>query len=170
MLEDSAGYWLGVRSHTILLLSGSRVWWDMAPETATNTSNPWFNRLETSSAYAHIPLRLALAAVFGFHGIDKLANGVPAFAEMMGLPILVGWLVALGEVGIAIGAIVGGFSHLQNSDTITRVSGALTMVLMAGAVAMMHWENGWHFMQNGMEFQVTLFLLGLYFVLRGNRN
>ncbi len=143
----------------------------MAPETAkqSTTSNAWFDWVETSTVYAHFPLRIALAAVFGFHAIDKFSNGVPAFADMMGLPVFAGWLVAVAELGIAIGAVYGAFGRFPNSDTVTRVVGALTMLIMFGAIGMMHFENGWHFMQNGMEFQFTLLMIGLYFVLRGNR-
>ncbi len=141
----------------------------MVPETTTRVSNPLLGWTTAASAYAQVPLRLALAAVFGFHAIDKFAGGVPAFAEMMGLPLAMGWLVALAELAIAVGIVVGAFPRVPNADIVTRVAGALTMVVMAGAIVTMHWGNGWHFMQNGMEFQVTLGLLGLYFVLRGTR-
>lgn len=140
----------------------------MAPETA-NTSNAWFDWTETSTVYAHFPLRLALAAVFGFHSIDKFVNGVPAFADAMGLPLFAGWLVAFGEFAIAIGAVYGAFHKFPNADTVTRAAGALTMIIMLGAIGMVHFANGWHFMRNGMEFQFVLVMIGLFFVLRGNR-
>jgi putative oxidoreductase len=45
---------------------------------------------------------------------------------------------------------------------------------MLGAIAMVHWPR-WSFVPSethpmgGMEFQVVLMLLGLFFALRGNR-
>ena len=65
--------------------------------------------------FAHWMPRAALASVFIFHGVGKLIN-VAGFAEMMGLPLAVAWLVTLAEVGGGIGILAGSFGR----DWLTR--------------------------------------------------
>ena len=118
--------------------------------------------------FAHWMPRAALASVFIFHGVGKLIN-VAGFAEMMGLPLAVAWLVTLAEVGGGIGILAGSFGR----DWLTRLSGAVLIPVMLGAIAMVHWGQ-WSFVASethpmgGMEFQVVLTLIAGYFVLKGN--
>ncbi|MDX1481385.1 MAG: DoxX family protein [Woeseiaceae bacterium] len=120
------------------------------------------------AAHAHWCLRVALASVFLFHGIGKLVD-VAGFAEMMGLPVLVAWLVTFAEVGGGIGIIVGAFGR----DLLTRISAAVIVPVMLGAIFTVHWGQ-WSFAPSeshpmgGMEFQVVLMLIALYFVAKGN--
>ena len=119
--------------------------------------------------YAHWLLRFSLAGVFIYHGYSKLAN-VGMFAQMMDLSYTVALLVALAE-------FVGGFAILVGSvtkDWITRIGGLMITPVMAGAIAMVHWGQ-WNFLPSethpmgGMEFQVTLLFIALYFVIKGNK-
>ncbi len=119
--------------------------------------------------HAHWALRIALAGVFIYHGIGKL-TGLSQFATMMELPLFVALLVALAET-------VGGTLVLFGSflkDWMTRVGAAMIIPVMLGAIAMVHWGQ-WNFMatethpMGGMEFQVTLLLVSLYLVMKGNR-
>lgn len=117
-------------------------------------------------------LRVALASVFVFHGIGKFAGmGIAGFSEMMGLPYIVALLVALAEIGGGFGIIIGGFT----SSLITRLSALAVIPVLLGAVFMVHWGQ-WSFVASethsmgGVEFQVVLLLLAVYFVLRGNEN
>lgn len=118
---------------------------------------------------AHYLLRLILASVFLFHGIGKLAD-VAGFAQMMGMNIAVAWLVTLAEVLGGAGIMAGG---LLKNDRITRLSGLAIAPVMLGAIALVHWPR-WSFTPSeshpmgGMEFQVSLMLLALYFVIVGN--
>jgi putative oxidoreductase len=119
--------------------------------------------------HAHWLLRIGFASVFLFHGIGKLA--APAqFAEMMNLPLLVALLVALAEVGGGLAVIGGG---ALRRDWMTRLGGLATVPVMLGAIAMVHWGQ-WSFVateshpMGGMEFQVVLLSMGLYFAMRGN--
>ena len=58
-------------------------------------------------------------------------------------------------------------------DLATRLSGVAIVPVMLGAIAMVHWGQ-WSFVASeshpmgGMEFQVVLLLMGVYFALRGN--
>lgn len=118
---------------------------------------------------AHFLLRFVLASVFLFHGGGKLAD-VSAFAQMMNMNLAVAWLVTLAEVLGGLGIIVGAF---MRSGLVTRLSGAAIVPVMVGAIALVHWPR-WSFTPSdshpmgGMEFQVSLLLIGLYFAIVGN--
>lgn len=124
--------------------------------------------------HAHWLLRFALASVFLFHGLQKfLVIGLDGFAAMMNLPLSAAFLVAsaevLGGAGILAGATLGG----RLGDLATRLSGVAIVPVMLGAIAMVHWGR-WSFTAaqshplGGMEFQVVLLLLALYFAICGN--
>ncbi len=125
------------------------------------------NRL---APYAHWLLRIALASVFVYHGGLKIAD--PGGGAMLGyastLWLLVGLLEAGGGLLVVVGGILGG-----PGDRLTRLGGAMLMVPMLGAITQVHWGR-WSFVptpdypMGGMEFQTTLLLLALFFVLVGN--
>lgn len=121
------------------------------------------------NAHAHWLIRLPFAAVFLFHGIGKFAD-MAAFAGMMELPLFVAWLVALAEVAGGLGILIGG---VLRTDWVTRLAGLATVPVMLGAIAMVHWGQ-WSFVASdthpmgGMEFQVLLLAIGLWFALVGN--
>jgi putative oxidoreductase len=124
--------------------------------------------LQALAPQAHWLLRLSILAVFLFHGVDKLGN-LAGFAEMAGMPVVVALLVALAEAVGALLVFAGGFLK----DWMTRLGAAMIVPVMLGAILMVHWGQ-WHFMateshpMGGMQFQVTLLTILLYFVLRGN--
>jgi putative oxidoreductase len=139
--------------------------------TAYTASAAAQSRLSAASlsARAHWLLRIGFSSVFLFHGIGKFA--APAqLAEMMQLPLLVVLLVALAEVGGGLAVLVGGALRM---DWLTRLGGLVTVPVMIGAIAMVHWGQ-WSFVASeshrmgGMEFQVVLLLMGLYFLIRGD--
>ena len=115
-------------------------------------------------------LRIALAAVFLFHGIGKFtgAGGIGGFAQMMGLPVFVAFLVGFAEVAGGLGIIIGGFGR----PLITRLAGIAIIPVMLGAIFMVHWGR-WSFTPSeshpmgGMEFQVVLMLIAGWFALGG---
>ena len=124
---------------------------------------------ERIGQYAHWTLRVALASVFIYHGAQKFA-GLEGFAQMMNLPYAVALLVALAEfVGGAL-ILAGGFTR----DWVTRLGAGFLIPVMVGAITLVHWGQ-WSFVPNenypmgGSEFQATLLLISLYFVLKGNR-
>lgn len=126
------------------------------------------------SAQAHWLLRIALASVFLFHGIQKFMN-LDAGATMMGLPVAVWGLVAFAEVAGGLGILVGGFLKSATGSLITRLAGLAIVPVMLGAIFMVHWGR-WSFSptethpMGGMEFQVVLLLIALFFLFRGNRD
>lgn len=128
------------------------------------------NALDRFAPNAHWLLRFALASVFLYHGLTKFP-ALDMMSEMMGMPsIMIGMLAAM-ETAIGILILVGG----AGPDWATRAAGAFTAVDMLGAIALVHWPHGWNSVNmgmgnegRGMEFQVTLLLVALYFVIVGN--
>ncbi|NND64989.1 MAG: DoxX family protein [Gammaproteobacteria bacterium] len=124
------------------------------------------NKLEV---HAHFLLRIALASVFIYHGWSKLSD-ISGFAQMMGLPTIVAALVTAAEILGGVGILAGG---LMKNDLITRLSGLVIVPVMLGAIFLVHWPR-WNFMiseshpAGGMEFQVVLLLIALYFLIVGN--
>jgi putative oxidoreductase len=125
--------------------------------------------VEALSANAHWFIRLGLAAVFLYHGLQKFQN-LEGFASMMNLPYGVALLVALAEVGGAVFIVAGALI----SHWLTRIGAAMFIPVMLGAIFMVHWPQ-WSFVPSeshpmgGMEFQVVLLLTSIYFVVKGNK-
>lgn len=118
---------------------------------------------------SHWLLRLPFAAVFLYHGAGKLL--MPAMsAEMLSLPVGLILLVGVAELLAGIGAVAGGLARLRNAALITRLSGLAAAPVLLGAIAMVHFPR-WSFVptdshpMGGMEFQVVLLGLALYFVM-----
>ncbi len=53
-------------------------------------------------------------------------------------------------------------------EVMTRLGGLIVVVIMIGAICMVHFKNGWNVMNGGMEFPVLMLVVGLYFAARGN--
>ncbi|MDN3516444.1 DoxX family protein [Aquisalimonas lutea] len=120
--------------------------------------------------HAHWALRLALASVFIYQGVDKfMGAGIAGFATAMELPWILGLLVALTEIAAGVLVVAGACTN----PWITRLGALLVVPVMLGAIVMEHWGQ-WHFMATashplgGMQFQVTLLLVALYLFVRGN--
>ncbi|HEX5789276.1 MAG TPA: DoxX family protein [Woeseiaceae bacterium] len=118
---------------------------------------------DSLAPYVHWGLRLSIAATFLYHAWGKLPP--TGFSESMGLPLVVGWAVALTEVAAGVLLIVGAFGK----DVLTRLGGLCVIVIMLGAIFMVHLPKGWDVMAGGSEFQVLLLACGLYFLARGNK-
>lgn len=123
-------------------------------------------------AFAPWLLRVALASVFVFHGILKFAN-LEGFAMMLPISYFEVVLVALAETTGGILILVGGFGKAPLFDLATRIGAALNIPVMLGAIWMVHWGR-WNFApadthpMGGMEFQVVLLLIMLFFIAAGN--
>src|SRR5205807_10514221 len=77
-------------------------------------------------------LRLALAAVFIFHGIDLVSHeGGTAWHPELPVPAqaAVAWGQLLGGIALALGFL-------------TRLAAAGLVVIMGGAIYTVHWEHG----------------------------
>ena len=114
-------------------------------------------------------LRLPFAAVFLYHGAGKLVMPVMS-AEMLSLPVFLVLLVGLAELLTGFGIIAGGIPRVPKQALITRLAGVAAVPVLLGAIALVHFPR-WSFVPSeshpmgGMEFQVVLLGLALYFML-----
>ena len=125
------------------------------------------------AAQAHWLLRATLASVFIYHGVLKLAD-LEGFAAFLSLPITIVLLVALAETVGGAFILLGGASQVTPAAAwVTRLGAAMIIAVMLGAIVMVHWGQ-WNFLPSqthpiaGIEFQVVLLLVSLYFVAKGN--
>jgi putative oxidoreductase len=128
--------------------------------------------LNQLAPYAHWFLRLTISSVFIFHGVLKFMD-LEGFSQMLNLSVPLMTMVALAE-GLGGGLVLlGGLSRDQKSDLMTRVGALVLIPVMLGAIALYHWGR-WNFVpadgfpMGGMQFQVTLLLICIYLLLKGN--
>lgn len=119
----------------------------------------------TDNSTTHLILRVILGGVIFFHGGQKLMGWFGGygfdgtmgfFTGKLGLPALIAFLIIIGESFGALGLITG---------FLTRLSAAGVAIIMLGAIAMVHWNNGvfmnWASNQAGEGFEYHLLALGL---------
>lgn len=106
-------------------------------------------------------MRLACAMPFIYHGSAILfgAFGGPGpqnFAAFMHQPVVVGYLVGLAQFAGGLAILLGAF---------LRIGTVCAMVVMLGAIYLVHLPHGYDIGHGGMEFALTEFLLsaGLLF-------
>ncbi|MFQ5973157.1 MAG: DoxX family protein [Alphaproteobacteria bacterium] len=122
--------------------------------------------------HAHWFLRISLASVYLYHGLTKFPV-LDGMAAMLGLPVLVVFLVALTETVGGSLILAGGFLRGALGDLSTRLGALVVMPVVLGAISIFHWGQ-WTFVASdshpmgGMEFQVTLLLLQLFLIFKGN--
>lgn len=127
------------------------------------------NQLNKLSGIAHWLPRLALAAIFLYHGFPKIAMAGEV-ASMMGMPAIMVLMLGAIEIGGALLLLWGGFGP----DWATRIAGILFTVVMIGAIAMVHAQYGWNSLNmgdnggRGMEFQVLIIATSLLYTFKGN--
>jgi putative oxidoreductase len=140
----------------------------MSTQTLTLTEKRDRARTPALAAHAHWLLRAGFASVFLFHGVGKFAD-LGGFAGMMGLPVFIAVLVALAEVGGGLALIAGGFLR---SAVLTRLGALAAIPVLIGAIVLVHWGQ-WSFVASethpmgGMEFQVVLLMIALFFLITG---
>ena len=118
------------------------------------------NFLSNLSPHVHWGLRLSLAATFIYHGWGKF----PIEGPMMGMPVAMIWLLALSELAAGVLLVAGAFGK----EILTRVGALIVIVVMIGAIALVHAKNGFNVMNQGMEFQLLMLVTGLYLAAKGN--
>ncbi|MCF7808132.1 MAG: DoxX family protein [Candidatus Marinimicrobia bacterium] len=125
--------------------------------------------LDNYSKIAHWFIRASLAGIFIFHGFIKFPMA-GMMADQMGMPTFVVYVLALMEILGGIFIIAGALFN----ELLTRIAGAIFAVVMFGAIMMVHWPQ-WSFVASeshpmgGMEFQLLVLLIGLYFLSTGNK-
>jgi putative oxidoreductase len=129
----------------------------------------WKNLLRTDHDIAPLVLRLTLGIVIFPHGAQKLlgwfggygfAGTMQFFTQTMGIPWILALLVVIAEFFGAL-ALIAGF--------LTRLSAFGIGSVMAGAIAMVHWQHGffmnWSGQQAGEGFEFHLLAIGIAIAL-----
>lgn len=119
----------------------------------------------TDDSLSSFILRLTVGLVMFPHGAQKLLGWfggygfsatMDAFTGKMGMPWIIAFLVIIGESVGAL-ALITGF--------MTRFTAASLAVIMVGAIAMGHWQNGffmnWFGQQAGEGFEYHLLMIGM---------
>jgi putative oxidoreductase len=107
-------------------------------------------------------LRVIVGVIFAAHGAQKLFGAfggsglADTVAKMGGGPIP--YLVTIGEFFGGVGLIIG---------ILTRFSAASLIVIMIGAIAMVHGKNGFFSSAGGFEYNLALIGLLLPILLCG---
>jgi putative oxidoreductase len=113
--------------------------------------------------FAPLFLRAALAAVFIFHGLDKVqsVNGYGTHWMPEGLPhqpailqLLVAWGELIGGICVALGLL-------------TRYAAIGLIIIMVGAIVTVTGKNGFGLQTGGFEYNVVLILLSATLFLTG---
>ena len=138
-------------------------------ESLNNTLNKLTKPLDPLAVWL---LRLGLGIAFILHGIQKFPlppERMTKWFTSLGFPYpdIVTSAVAIGEVTAGVGVIIGGVFTNHIGNAITKVSGGVVVVIMTGAFAIAHGD--WFITKKlFMSEQIFLFILGLFFAIRGN--
>ena len=121
---------------------------------------------------SHWLLRIPLIIVFLQQGLSKIPVS-SADADSFGLPILLWFFVAWGELFAGFGLLVGGLLRVKFlwpsiGDLITRFSGVVIAGIMTGVILILEPPSIQYVMLHD-TFHVILYFGGLFFALRGNR-
>jgi putative oxidoreductase len=124
---------------------------------------------QTDEAWSSLILRVMLGLVLFPHGAQKLlgwyggfgfSGTLGFFTGTMHLPWIVAFLIIIGESFGSLGLLMG---------FLTRFTAASVTVIMLGAVAMVHWPNGffmnWFGKQAGEGFEYHLLVIGMSLAL-----
>lgn len=141
---------------------------------------------KVEAPYATFFLRIPLSAMFLQQGLSKLPV-TQEVADAWELPYIVWWFVTYGEIGSAIGLMVGGligllplynkhffitrlgYSNLvwNGGDLLTRFSGITMTCIATGVIWILNPVSFWDVIYKDY-LHVSLYVGGLYFALRGN--
>ena len=122
----------------------------------TTTSSPQLNT-------ALLLLRLASAMAFLYHGAAILfgAFGGPGpekFAGFMHMPVSVGYLVGLAQFAGGLAMLIGAF---------IRVAAVCLIIVMLGAIFLVHLPHGFDITRGGLEYALTQLLVAFALLLTG---
>ena len=128
-------------------------------------SSPTFSSVSSPQRIdcALLILRIASGLVFLYHGSAILfgAAGGPGpekFAAFLHAPAIVGYLVGIAQFGGALAMLTG---------VLIRVGAIGIIVVMIGAIFIVHWPHGFDVSKGGIEFALTQLLIAIALLLTG---
>ena len=113
-------------------------------------------------------IRLGLGIAFIIHGYNKFPLPPQGLINYFGFSPALATFVALSEVFAGFIIIVGGLLNNSLGNLITRLGGLMVVVVMIFAFSIAHQE--WFVTKKLFTSeQFFLFLVGFYFLIRGNK-
>ena len=113
-------------------------------------------------------IRLGLGIAFIIHGYNKFPLPPQGLINYFGFSPALATFVALSEVFAGVIIIVGGLLNNSLGNLITRLGGLMVVVVMIFAFSIAHQE--WFItVKLFTSEQIFLFLIGFYFLLKGNK-
>ena len=113
-------------------------------------------------------IRLGLGIAFIIHGYNKFPLPPQGLINYFGFSPALATFVALSEVFAGIIIIFGGLLNNSLGNLITRLGGLMVVVVMIFAFSIAHQE--WFItVKLFTSEQIFLFLIGFYFLLKGNK-
>jgi putative oxidoreductase len=108
-------------------------------------------------------IRIAAGLAFLYHGSAILFGafggpGPQGFAAFMHAPAIVGYLVGLAQ-------FAGGLAIL--TGLLIRVGAICVIIVMLGAIFLVHLPHGFDVSKGGVEYALTLFLVALALLVAG---
>jgi putative oxidoreductase len=128
----------------------------MRPATVTAATSA---RVDLALLLVRIPSALA----FLYHGSAILFGGFGGpgpekFAAGMHAPVAIGYLVGLAQFCAGLAMLTGMF---------IRIGAVCIMIVMLGAILLVHLPHGFNVGRGGMEYALTQFLIALAVLLAG---
>lgn len=110
---------------------------------------------------ASLFLRLGLGIIFVYHGFGKVFGPAAALGSAWNpnLPVIIQILVAWGE-------FLGGLAILAGFLTCLAASGII--IIMLGAIVLVHGKNGFSLMNHGFEYNFALIMMCLALIANGS--
>ena len=130
-----------------------------------NQINKFFSNIQFLSSWL---IRFGLGIAFSIHGLSKFPLPPEALIKYFGFSPFLSSLIALSELGAGLFLIIGGFIKGPMGNLITRVSSLTIVIVMINAFALAH--RDWFITTKLFTSeQIFLFIIGLYFLIRGNK-
>jgi putative oxidoreductase len=127
------------------------------------TSNIFSYNASRELNFELLIMRIACALPFIFHGSSILfgAFGGPGphnFAAFIRQPVAIGYLVGLAQLAGGVAILLG---------ALLRLGAVCVIIVMGGAIYLVHYPNGYDLAHNGMEYALTELLLAVGLLLAG---
>ncbi len=111
-------------------------------------------------------IRLGLGVAFSIHGYGKFPLPPEGLSDFLGSGLAS--FVAISELGAGIVLIIGGFIKKPLGNLVTRFAGMTIVIIMINVFSIAH--RDWFITTKLFTSeQIFLFLIGLYFLIKGNR-
>ena len=130
-----------------------------------NKINKFFSNIQFLSPWL---IRFGLGIAFSLHGLSKFPLPPEALIKYFGFSPFLASLVALTELVAGLFLVIGGFIKGPIGNLITRASALAITVIMINVFALAHGD--WFITTKLFTSeQIFLFIIALYFLIRGNK-